>query len=193
MTVNRIYSIPSNYFREFKALRDINLSNNKLQVVPCLTPLQTSLQKLRLANNNIQNLNGIYTSRNLSSLEYIDLSRNKISAFDVTVFSRMPNLKRISLLQNKLQWIANFRHVYQNTIKLGANPWHCGPALSWMWSLTLEDRNILCVSPSCLRGNIITEMSNNWYQTESWLTKDMVCWTYKYLRNNTKSVSHIAI
>ena len=157
---NQISWIDSDYFNGFKKLRVVHLNNNRLQSVPYLISLQTTLQDVRFDYNKVKNIDRIYNSGTFMSLQRLSLSSNSIASFNVSVFLNMPNLSYISLFKNDLTTLSDPRLHFKGSIKLSGNPWHCDPSISWMPSMTSLSARLVCESPPCLRGNVIKHMSN---------------------------------
>ena len=123
------------------------------------TSLQTTLQVLRLTNNRLQNLDGIYKSGTFLSLRRLTLSSDKIPLFDVSVLVNTLNITKLPLAKNNLKTMSDPRPFLDIPMDLYDNPWHCDAAISWMSSFRLALK-VVCFSPPCLRGNDVTEMSN---------------------------------
>ena len=157
---NNISTLDKNFFRGYKKLETLNLNNDKLVQFPDLHWIQHSLKHISASHNKIQSLDMFNTSGMFEMLVYIDMGRNNIHIFDVTMLRHMPNLHKLYLHNNKLTHIDDFRIYYKKAINLVGNPWHCGTALSWMGEddMAFEDR-LVCETPDCLQGNPIADMS----------------------------------
>jgi len=97
---NAIKSVPSSELSILKGLMRLDLSGNKLK--------------------------GIHTLPNLTNLEYLDLSRNEIFVVAAGVFQSIPNLKLLSLSENRLDLdslrLYNLQHLsYLSSIDLSSN------------------------------------------------------------------------
>ena len=149
-----------NFFRGYKKLETLHLSNNKLVIFPNLHWIQHSLKSMMAAKNEIQSLDMFRTTGELEILEYIDMGGNDIRMFEVKTMGNMPKLLSILLHHNKLTGINDFRIYYKKEINLSGNPWHCGTALSWMGKDDIAfGYGLICETPACLQGIAIADMS----------------------------------
>ena len=116
--------------------------------------------EIRASGNKIKSLSVFETTSMFEMLECIDMGRNNIRAFNITMLRYMPKLRAILLESNKLNHIDDFHFHYKKTINLNDNPWHCGTALSWMSEDDMEfEKGLVCETPACLRGRSISDMS----------------------------------
>ena len=159
MTSNAISWIDEDYFVGFKRLREIHLNNNRLQTLPCLTSLQTTLQELRLSNNRLENVDGMQISGTFIMLKHLVLSGNNIISFNTSMLRNMPILSTLGLQKNRLKTLPDPRPFFNGIIMLVGNPWHCDATISWMPAMVRYGDRLFCESPPCLRGNTIKQMS----------------------------------
>ena len=88
------------------------------------------------------------------------MPENAIHTLNVDILRRMPKLRLLVLNANKLTHMDDFRIYYTEEIRLGANPWHCGTALSWMGEDDMAfEYGLVCETPACLQGIAIADMS----------------------------------
>jgi Leucine-rich repeat (LRR) protein len=127
---NKITTIEEKFFLNFRALRELQISNNKLNDIGFT--LSPTLEILTASNNSIQrwpdnnlvqlqHLKDIHFDHNLlksmncssdinsmfDSLEKLDLSFNEIEHIDICVFQRMPSLYELNVSSNKLNTLTN--------------------------------------------------------------------------------------
>ena len=157
---NNLTNLGPKFFEGYKKLRHINLNNNKLVVLPDLHWIKHSLKTMLAYSNNMKSLDEFEITSVFESLLYMDMGRNRIYTFNVTILRHMPKLHTLLLYGNKLTYIDNFRIHYKKAIDLRDNPWHCGTALSWMGEddMAFED-GLTCETPACMQGIAIADMS----------------------------------
>ena len=90
-------------------MKYFSLSNNKFVLLPDLHWIKHSLKSILASDNNIKSLDVLKTTGMFESLLYIEMRRNSIHAFNVTILRHMPKLQTLSLHTNKLTYIDNFR------------------------------------------------------------------------------------
>ena len=141
-------------------MKYFSLSNNKFFLLPDLHWIKHSLKSILASDNNIKSLDVLKTTGMFESLLYIEMRRNSIHAFNVTILRHMPKLQTLSLHTNKLTYIDNFRIDYKKAIAWNGSPWHCGTALSWKGEddMAFED-GLTCETPACMQGIAIADMS----------------------------------
>ena len=157
---NNISHLSKNVFEGYKKLKSLHLTNNKLAMLPNLHWFQHSLREIRAAGNKIKSLGVFETTGMFEMLGYIDMGRNNIRVFNVTMLRHMPKLQVIILENNELDHIEDFHFHYKKKINLKDNPWHCGMALSWMGKDDMGfEEGMVCETPACLQGTAIADMS----------------------------------
>lgn len=90
-----------NYILSFSDLENLTITNCKLENINFLKNFQSEqLVYLKLKNNSLSVLDDDYV--NSTKLEYLNLSKNKISSIDFKFFENIPNLRHLYLGKNKL-------------------------------------------------------------------------------------------
>jgi len=100
--------------KEFKYLRHLDLSHNRLQV---LDKSQVSLE-------------------HLEHLSSFNLSHNQLHSFHKNTFHNIKTIKSLDISHNQITDPQALKNI-PTTIKyldISENPWPCSPSLSWMWS-----------------------------------------------------------
>ena len=112
LSENQLRAVPPEIF-QIPALKELNLSHNKLAVLPTVTcsgkPVYTctQLKKLNLNSNELTTLpEELFTCLG-SSLEDISARKNNLTALPVGLWLA-PRLQRINLAQNKLRRLHRF-------------------------------------------------------------------------------------
>ncbi|KAM9337151.1 uncharacterized protein ABDE67_018456 [Symphorus nematophorus] len=98
---NKINNIQDNAFRSMQGLRILTLSRNKLSSVPAATRNLSTLQELDLSGNTITKL-GCQDFANLPKLRKLYLYLNSISALQDCVFKDLVNLQILKLQNTQL-------------------------------------------------------------------------------------------
>ena len=157
---NNISTLSKNMFQGYRKLKSLNLIEKKIVIFPDLHWIQHSWKYIWATDTKIQSLYMFETSGTFEILEYIDMGRNDIRMFDITMLRHMPNLLELFLNSIKLIRIDDFRIYHKKAINLIGNPWQCGTALSLMGEddMAFEDR-LVSETPYCLQGNPIADMS----------------------------------
>ena len=157
---NKISAISKNYFKGFKKLRKISLGMNNIIQLPDLHWIQHTLSTITAEENHLISLEAFQTFDIFKHLSMIDVSSNNIRSFNVTLLRHMPKLATFELYWNDITHVDDFRSLYDEEIKMGQNPWHCGAALSWMGEEDMEFKDpLVCATPACLRDVAIADMS----------------------------------
>ena len=157
---NSISRLSKHFFKGFKKLRMINLSNNNLIVLPDVHWIQHSVSTIKAMYNGIQSLHALRTSGLYARLQHVTFIGNDIQDFNISILRHMPNLDYFDLNGNKLNHIDDFRNLYVRAIYLRSNPWHCGVELSWMGEDDNDfEQGLTCATPTCLHGMAIADMS----------------------------------
>ncbi|MCP9260122.1 Leucine Rich Repeat family protein [Dirofilaria immitis] len=107
LAFNRLTEIPTHVLNGMSRLRHLDLSKNRIRYVQRLAfgkfdGTGTSLIKLNLAGNLIENITDSGAFLYMSSLAYLDLSHNRISYLDDNVFERLEDLESLFLQSNRL-------------------------------------------------------------------------------------------
>ena len=157
---NKLLRLSKHFFKGFKKLQSVSVTNNYLLVLPDLHYIQHSVSRLMARGNKIQSLDGLQTSGIYTRLRTITLYDNNIRNFNVSLLRHMPKLDVLSLSGNKLCHIADLRGFDLGHLHLLNNPWHCGEELSWMGEEDMDfERGLTCATPACLHGMVIANMS----------------------------------
>ena len=157
---NNLSNLEKYFFEGYIKLKRIHLSNNKLVQLPDLHWIQHSITQIKASHNRIKSFDMFETDGLFEVLSYIHMGNNHIQTFNVDILRRMPKLRLLILNDNKLSHIDDFRIYYTEVIRMGANPWHCGTAFSWMGEDDMAfERGLVCETPACLQGIDIADMS----------------------------------
>ncbi|VBB28104.1 unnamed protein product [Acanthocheilonema viteae] len=107
LAFNRLTEIPTQALNGMSRLRHLDLSKNRIRYVQRLAfgkfdGTGTSLLKLNLAGNLIENITDPGAFLYMSSLAYLDLSHNRISYLNDNAFERLEGLESLLLQSNRL-------------------------------------------------------------------------------------------
>ncbi|CAG9531848.1 unnamed protein product [Cercopithifilaria johnstoni] len=107
LAFNRLTEIPTQVLNGMSRLRHLDLSKNRIRCVQRLAfgkfdGTGTSLLKLNLAGNLIENIAESGAFLYMSSLAYLDLSHNRISYLNDNAFERLEGLETLFLQSNQL-------------------------------------------------------------------------------------------
>jgi Leucine-rich repeat (LRR) protein len=84
----------------FSKLKEIDISENKLNDISCLKDINLSnVELLKMNNNNIRSLN-VFTEINAPKLEILELQRNKIQSVGPLLKSELPSLQLLRIEDN---------------------------------------------------------------------------------------------
>lgn len=114
--------------------RELYLDVNDIPVIPPTLHTLTDLTRLDLSNNQISILpNHIFA--NLSELQTLILSYNKLQCIEAQAFRGLTKLRVLSLHGNDISTIPDLTFADLNSIShiaLGANPLYCDCNLRWL-------------------------------------------------------------
>lgn len=102
LSSNEIRRLKANVFRSLPALTELDLKKNRVEDLGVVFQNLTQLEILELSFNKIKQLNSS-TFWGINSLEILDLSNNRIEVIHLDVFETNQNLKAVNLANNKLQ------------------------------------------------------------------------------------------
>uniref|UniRef100_A0A915PH04 Chaoptin n=1 Tax=Setaria digitata TaxID=48799 RepID=A0A915PH04_9BILA len=107
LAFNRLTEIPTQVLDGMSRLRHLDLSKNRIRHMQRLAfgkfdGTGTSLLKLNLAGNMIENITDPGAFLYMSSLAYLDLSHNRISYLNDNAFERLESLESLFLQSNQL-------------------------------------------------------------------------------------------
>ena len=170
---NNITSINKTYFDSCNHIKSIDMTCNRLSVIPNIKDISTTLQHLTLRCNNISDAKPLYNIH-LPKLRTLAIAHNQITSFCFPPLT--PYLSRVNLLSNKLSVIyfsqPNATLFGRIDVALERNPWHCNGSLGWTkycipqpqehmlcmgWLWTKE---IFCTSPQNVKGLAPREAGN---------------------------------
>ncbi|MBD3340692.1 MAG: hypothetical protein GF353_16410 [Candidatus Lokiarchaeota archaeon] len=107
---NNVASLESFKRFEIPQLEKLNLSGNNLSSLESFKHLRApKLRELDLSYNQISDLGGLEPLSHLTSLETLDLTRNKVSSLEIT--HDVPNLRRLDLTENQITEIVAIREI----------------------------------------------------------------------------------
>jgi len=90
LAANKIMMVPDSAFAGLSSLKMLSLNDNRLVRLGSLKPL-TSLEELRLYNNNLEEMPEIDSV----NLEIVELNKNRISSIPSNYFANTPALKTL--------------------------------------------------------------------------------------------------
>lgn len=112
MTHNYLETIPRRAFRRLASLKLLNLNCNRIRVIENYAfGYMSSLGELSLATNMIDSIEPEAFSIDQSSMlgpgliEKLDLSGNKLTTLNQTMFAYLTNLRHLVLSNNKIRFI----------------------------------------------------------------------------------------
>lgn len=116
-----ISSLSPSDFQSSSALKDLNLSRNRLIVVPANAFFHaTSLTYINLASNQITDLH-LNAFRGLSSLQHLSLSQNRIRTVPSSLFDGASNIEELHLDNNLIETVEPIKLPALRTISLADN------------------------------------------------------------------------
>lgn len=101
LSSNEIRRLKINVFKHVPALTELDLKKNRIEDIGSALQNLTQLEILELSFNKIKQLN-VDTFLNIKYLEILDLSNNRIEFIDIDVFATNLHLKAVNLANNKL-------------------------------------------------------------------------------------------
>lgn len=106
LTVNQIYHIEANTFRNLQKLLKLDISQNKLERLPkmCLVGLR-QLHLLNVSSNLMNNLDEF--SDDLVNLKVLDISFNHLTSIEIDAFKNLHGLMKLILMGNRLTTISS--------------------------------------------------------------------------------------
>ena len=177
LSYNQLSRFPDDYFQGFVKLQHLHISYNHMQAVPSLGWLAPTLKTLHSGKNNITSIEGFVTDKWFDKLHKLDLSKNKINAFDVEILLTMPKLRYLYIYGNFITHLGDYRPYFSHVILLSANPFHCDMRMAWITTVTSEFIGApTCATPWCLKGRRISNMSK-------WINLDLNVTTWIYILN----------
>lgn len=99
---NDMTESPDNLLHALRHLSTLYLNGCSLNEIPAFVQNTRSLKSLNLAHNNITKLTNLNIFSNLTNIEILDLSLNKIDEIDEKTFKALTKLKKIVLNRNEL-------------------------------------------------------------------------------------------
>ena len=96
-------------FIKLKALRVLNLSNNKIDSLSKVFSGLEELEILDLSQNSISNINELAFNR-LGKLRFLNLNENNISHLEIKTFQGLNELELLDISNNKLTTIESGRN-----------------------------------------------------------------------------------
>ncbi|KAF2884582.1 hypothetical protein ILUMI_21585 [Ignelater luminosus] len=117
------------FLKKFPQLTFLDLSLNRIQIIPHMILMQTNLRKLNLSYNNLETLSS-GTICDLPVLTDLDLSHNKLKDLGEGPFDHLYGLNTLDLRNNYLtsfSYGVDFGRVRGNVmdIYIDNNNWHC--------------------------------------------------------------------
>lgn len=156
LSKNKLSVVPDS-ISKFKHLKQLNLECNKLECLPDTLANVSKIELINVSNNLISSLPAAYCS--LSNLKQIYLSGNKFAAFPKQLLG-LKNLEVVDLSRNKISEIpvgmaelyATELNLSQNEISIISEDMHMAPKLK---ILRLEENclSIDAIRPSLLRDS----------------------------------------
>jgi len=90
LAANKIMMVPDAAFTGLTSLKILSINDNRLVRLGSLTPL-TSLEELRLYNNNLEEMPAV----NAANLTILELNKNRITSIPSDYFAKTPALERL--------------------------------------------------------------------------------------------------
>ncbi|CAN7987102.1 unnamed protein product [Ixodes hexagonus] len=149
LEVNHITSLGNGVFNDLANLKTLNLSSNKINILPGTRPFMSfrGLEALYLSNNDLKKSILPEVFANLT-VRILTLSHNSILKWKAPIFSTMPNLKHLDLERNNMRVLddAMFRDLSAvKEVIVCKNPWDCGSCyLKNLQDLLLKSRGNCC-------------------------------------------------
>ncbi|XP_061777534.1 toll-like receptor 22 [Nerophis ophidion] len=174
---NHIRSISTDSFRAFLVLKRLNLSQNKLSLVPPAVQNLTSLLELDLGSNNISSL-GCHDFAKLGKLNVLSLNQNLIRTVKLCVFKDLTNLRVLKMQMNRItrlndafkRYLPNLRYLVLHNNTLTTVEQGEFEGLRSLQNLSLQNNNINKLKNGCFKGlTMLTELllqSNNIRESE---------------------------
>lgn len=158
---NRIRAL-TNYdvFTNLNSLKTLQLSNNFLKQIPsmALRTVQQSLNTLYLGSNGIRELK-LDDFAELSALEFLDLSRNRIAELPPTVFSRLSRLEELiidvnlvrKMEESMFEGLQNLKRLRMNDNTILGIPTRALTAIPSLQSLAIGYNRVAAISLDLLQ------------------------------------------
>ena len=93
----------------------LDVARNRLVTIPLLGWVTSTLKRLFLEHNHIISVDGINTQMRFQKLASLHLHENYIHEFDVHILSKMPFVEYISLGDNRLRHLDDYRSFVPHT------------------------------------------------------------------------------
>ncbi|OCT87726.1 hypothetical protein XELAEV_18021424mg [Xenopus laevis] len=153
---NRVHHAPGSTFQHLTSIRELSLANNSLDALPGDLPLMTSLQKLNLSYNH---LNEVTLNKSNSTLKELDLSGNKMTFFTASAQGNW-SLQDLNLREN---YLLDITHSFASSLsmlqrltlsknKLSSLSIHTFEYLTLLKHLNLADNQIEVIDPGAFYG-----------------------------------------
>ena len=156
---NRIKTIDARGFTGFKVIEEIFLQNNRLKYVPEVRNL-SRLQHLDLSGNRIKEIMPV-NAFDGTSLVTLNLEYNRLESIDFNTFASLKSLSTIRVDGNnficdcRLSWVIDYYSQYT---------W-----LRYDYTDMLVEKQIICQSPTLIYQNTLIDGKN--YQRGLWCTE----------------------
>ena len=157
---NSISQFSDDYFKDCSQLRAIRLFDNNLTYLPDLFWVESSIREIHIPQNRIQSLAAVLGDGYYDVLSYIDVSHNIINYLNISSLRICPKLVWLFVNGNQLTSIGDYRaYLSFESLVMYSNPWLCDSELAWMSGLVSS--GLICHSPGCFAGQLVTDISEN--------------------------------
>ncbi len=155
---NKITHISNVLLDQFPALKTLELSNNRISVLPELTRIGASLEKANFNTNNISWVD-VSSLNGLSNILHLNLNENILTTFPLSVFSQVSTIRGITLANNHITNVEELSpDVMASTdleVTLTDNPFNCDQYMVWIKKLNSPKLTMTlspkpCASPASL-------------------------------------------
>ncbi len=140
------------------------VSNNNLAISPNLSLVSKTLQRISLADNDIELLPSEYL-KNMSALNDIDLSLNYLKEFPWQTLMDMGKLNALNLYGNLLTRISDVRNTMMTSllaVNMYGNPVSCDSSMCW-----LREGDYSCIQSFCT----VTRIAPNNHKVRNLFTR----------------------
>lgn len=109
---NAMYRLPSGLLDYSNNLEDLDISQNKIRMIPMDGFFPSSLKTLNVSHNRVQAVTSSHFKK--LNLKYLDMSYNSIKILSTSSFDSLGNLETLNMSHNNIKSIQrdHFRHLF---------------------------------------------------------------------------------